>query len=346
MVKVSIIVPVYNTYNYLDECIKSIMDQTLEDIEIILVNDGSTDSSKDICEKYRELDNRIVVINKDNEGVGKARNVGIDKSSGEYIMFCDSDDYVEKTWCEEMYNLALFNKYSLVGCGYYIHSYRDKKSYIKQVSDVKYLSIENKSDIMNLYMLDISNLPVNKIFESKIIKDNNLRFDEEITLGEDLIFNLEYLKYTNEKILIVNKPLYNYIYRNRETLTTKYYINLFDIYNKLYSKLYNSMIMFNANMVKYNSIFYSSYFESLNIVLKNTFNKKSKYTLLQKIKYTKYILRSKEFNSCLSSIDLSHRSFIYKSIIKGKLSFLFYIYIKLINIRDYFKSHKIRLKTT
>lgn len=103
MPQISIIVPVYNAEKFLPQCIESLLAQTFQDIEIILVNDGSTDSSLDICEKYAKIDTRITIISKDNEGVAKARRDGIMKASAEYITFIDSDDYYEPEFCKKMF---------------------------------------------------------------------------------------------------------------------------------------------------------------------------------------------------------------------------------------------------
>ena len=104
MEKISIIVPVYNVELYLEKCIESIINQTYTNIEIILVDDGATDSSGNICDLYSKKDSRIKVIHKRNGGLSDARNVGIEKAVGQYLMFVDSDDYIDKTMCEKLYN--------------------------------------------------------------------------------------------------------------------------------------------------------------------------------------------------------------------------------------------------
>ena len=346
MPSISIIVPVYNSEKYLNKCINSILTQSFKDIELILVNDGSKDNSKDICERFVKSDDRVILINKNNEGVSAARNTGIERVNGKYIMFCDSDDDVDETWCEEMYNIAIDNEGSLIASGYYIHSYRGNKYelYTKKVHNEGLISIEEKKDIMKLYNEDLLNLPVNKIFDTKIIKENNIRFNEKISLGEDLLFNLEYLKCISGNILIINKPLYNYIYRNSISLSHKYYSNLFEIYNKLYGELYNSMLLFGADIDKYKNDFYNIYFEMLNRVLRNTFSKQSEYGIVKKIKYNKYVLNSSEFNLCTKNVDLGNYNYIYRKIIKYKSSLLLYFYMKLVNAKNYLIGLKNRRK--
>ena len=103
--KVSIIVPIYNAEKWLEKCINSIIKQLYHNIEILLVNDGSTDKSLEICQKFAKKDNRIIIIDKPNEGVSKSRNIGIEKATGEYIKFVDSDDWLEENTCEELVEL-------------------------------------------------------------------------------------------------------------------------------------------------------------------------------------------------------------------------------------------------
>ena len=110
MDKISIIVPVYNNYNFLDKCLDSIINQTYKNIEIILINDGSTDNSLKKLKKYAKVDSRIILINKKNEGVSKARNDGIKISTGKYITFVDSDDYLECDAIEKIYIALIKNK--------------------------------------------------------------------------------------------------------------------------------------------------------------------------------------------------------------------------------------------
>lgn len=145
--KVSIIVPVYNSYKYLNKCLDSIINQTFKDIEIIIVNDGSTDKSINIINDYAKKDKRIVVIDKENEGVSIARNTGIKKSKGEYITFVDSDDYLELEAIEKLYNTIISKKVDIVRSNYQVH-YKNS----------------NHIDIGNLYNLG------NKIYDNKEIR--------------------------------------------------------------------------------------------------------------------------------------------------------------------------------
>ena len=116
-IKVSVVMPVYNAEKYLAKSIESMLSQTLKEIELILVNDGSKDNSLKICEEYKNKDNRVTVINKKNEGACISRNTGIEKAKGKYIQLVDADDYIENNMLEEQYNLAEKTNAEVVMCG-------------------------------------------------------------------------------------------------------------------------------------------------------------------------------------------------------------------------------------
>lgn len=147
--KVSIIVPVYNASEYLNKCLDSIIEQTFKKLEIILVNDGSTDNSIDIINEYAKKDKRIIIIDKENEGVSIARNTGIKRSTGEYITFVDSDDYLEKDAIEKMYNIVTSKNVDIVRSNYQVH-----------------YNNTNKVDVGNLFGYE------NKVYNSKEIKND------------------------------------------------------------------------------------------------------------------------------------------------------------------------------
>lgn len=123
---ISIIVPIYNVEKYLPKCIESIINQTYTDLEILLIDDGSTDNSGLICDKYASIDNRIRVIHKKNGGLSDARNVGLDICKGKYISFIDSDDYIELTMYEKMIKIMINQKVDIVSCNYN-HIYNNNK---------------------------------------------------------------------------------------------------------------------------------------------------------------------------------------------------------------------------
>ena len=208
MKKVSIIVPVYNTAKYLNGCIKSLLHQTLEDIEIILINDGSPDESESIIKKYK--DKRIKYISKKNEGIGKTRNLGIDSATGEYISFIDSDDYIEPNFCETMYEKAIKDNCDIVICDYY----EDHFDGLKEIRFPTFLdaSLKENPNIINMVNLG----PCNKIYKRSLFKNKDNRFVENLKY-EDAPLVVKLLL-SAQKIGKVDECLAHYvIHENSET---------------------------------------------------------------------------------------------------------------------------------
>lgn len=207
MTKVSLIVPIYNSQNYLEKCIKSLISQTLKDIQIILINDGSTDNSEKIIKSFD--DERIVYISKNNEGIGKTRNLGIDKATGEFLAFVDSDDYLNEHFCEYMYQKAVNDDCDLVVCDFFEE--RNTLVGIK-FKDFKDTNLRETPELINYINLG----PCNKLYKKSLFDDKNNRFEENLKY-EDAPFVVKMLVSAN-KIGKVNDYLtYYVIHSNSET---------------------------------------------------------------------------------------------------------------------------------
>lgn len=208
--KISIIVPVYNTEHKIKKCINSIVNQEYKNIEIIIVNDGSTDNSLKICNEMANIDSRIMIINQDNLGVSAARNIALKKVTGNYVIFVDSDDYLEENSIQNIVNSL--EDYDIVSFGYrYI--YECKKINV----DFKYNDrILNQDEAIKLLLLNKIFIGAlwNKVFKRECIE--KLLFDEDIKIGEDLLFQYNALK-NSTKIKIVNKIVYNYVIYDENT---------------------------------------------------------------------------------------------------------------------------------
>ena len=221
MPKVSVIIPIYNTENYLRECLDSVISQTLSDIEIICVNDGSTDSSLNILNEYAGKDNRFKVINlKKNVGPGKARNIAFKEVSSPYVMYIDSDDWYELNACELAYNQIIQNDndFVLYRAYTYMDNTKTKKLRIERFYEIE--KYENEPhikyhDINPLYLY--STATWYKIYKTSYIKMHNLFFEEGICY-EDQLFWFK-LILCNPDFSIINKPLI--YYRQRESSITK-----------------------------------------------------------------------------------------------------------------------------
>lgn len=255
--KVSVIVPIYNSEAYLDETIKSIINQTLYEIEILLIDDGSIDNSLEICRKYEKLDKRIKVFHQKNSGASVARNTGISNASGEYVSFIDSDDTVEPTMYEELYNLARKEKdytVDIVDCGLnYVHilqgtSYPNMHNHPKNIIfNRKYILDKVIPPLINLIKDDehfIYSFTTNKLFKLSIIKKYDIKFNEKFRMWEDRPFLVEFL-YRANTIAFYDKCFYNYLGREG-SLSSKYNPNefelvleTFDRYKQLFGEIYD-----------------------------------------------------------------------------------------------------------
>ena len=208
-IKVSVIVPVYNVEKFIDKCLNSLVNQTLKEIEIIVVNDGSPDNSQKIIDKYvKKYPEKVQSFIKENGGQGSARNYGLEKANGEYIGYVDSDDFVEKDMYKKLYNKAKENNYDIVVCGNYNVSedYQNK----------------NIDTFINNYNTDLENIFFgkmavwNKIYKRDILIKNKLEFKEKVWY-EDLAFTLKAIMNSNT-FAFIDEPLYDYLIREGSTM--------------------------------------------------------------------------------------------------------------------------------
>lgn len=244
--KVSVIVPVYNVEEYLPKCLDSLINQTLSDIEIIVVNDGTKDNSQKIIDEYKKKDKRIVSIIKENGGLGSARNTGINSAKGEYIAYVDSDDWIEHDMLESMYNEAISKDLDIVICGY--------KNIYQQKTE--YINIDNRiiEDTLNNKNTKLFNTVSawSKIYKRKFLLKNKVTFVEDKVWYEDFAYSIKLLSSTN-KIGIVNKAFYNYLIRENSIMNNSKLMKNLDILlafddaisflkeNKIYNEYYSEI---------------------------------------------------------------------------------------------------------
>lgn len=208
---ISIIVPVYNSSKYLEECINSILNQTYKNLEIILVNDGSTDGSLKICEKMKEKDKRVIVINKKNTGVSDTRNVGINIAKGKYIAFVDSDDVIEDNMIFSLYNIAIEKKVDVVRCNYREYG-TSNKGKLYDIEEKKFTK-EEIENVIPYFITNIKNIPA-YVWVLLINKDKIVKFDRTLYFMEDTEFVIRLLL-NIDSIYFSSLCLYNYRYNNQ-----------------------------------------------------------------------------------------------------------------------------------
>jgi len=235
MKKISIVVPVYNGENYLGKCLESLVNQTLEEIEIIIVDDGSTDKTSNIIKKYsKKYPDKIVGLKKENGGQASARNLGLSKAKGDYILFVDSDDYISVDTCKDIYESAVSNNYDIVLFDYYIEKGKEQK--YTGVIDKK-----QSGEINNKEYLHSTPAPWNKLFRKSFLIDNGFKFPEGIVY-EDYAEIPTVILY-NPKMYYLKKAYYYYYQSDNSTMRTAVYKKKFeDIFKAsdyLFEKLKN-----------------------------------------------------------------------------------------------------------
>lgn len=301
---ISVVVPVYNIGDRLSYCLDSLLLQSYQDFEVLLIDDGSSDNSPVICDGYCVKDDRVRVIHKDNEGVSVARNTGIGHARGEYIFFVDCDDYVEQDYLSSFVRcMEDYPGYENIWCGF-----RTVSDYNKSViENVCYdsgteLSFSSRLEIMTLHEKWLDASVCNKAFKRAVLNEYGIRMEKGLSLGEDLLFNFQYLDaLENDKILVINRPLYNYTRIGSESLDNKYYPDMLGIYSHVNAGMLRYLQKWDVNageLKKYNR----ACFYKMEAVLKNTFHQSNKSSLWKKLRYNGKIMRSGLFREYFRQI--------------------------------------------
>ncbi|MBS5037704.1 MAG: glycosyltransferase family 2 protein [Fusobacterium sp.] len=250
-IKISVIVPVYNTSKFLEKCLNSIIEQNFKDIEIIIINDCSTDNSLEIINELIKTDSRIILINKEkNEGLSAARNSGIKIAKGEYVLHIDSDDWIEQNYFKNMYEYAKKNQADIVISDYYLDFNNGKIIYTYDQN--KDIELKKENYIENIFLSKSYPCVWNKLIKTELYKKNKIKHPEGIALGEDLAV-IPQLMYYSKKIIKLNKAYYHYI-QNIFSITKKYNENkIYEIYEvlKINEKFFqNKKMKLSLNLLK------------------------------------------------------------------------------------------------
>ena len=330
MCEISIIIPVYNGEKTIKRCVDSILNQTFKDLEIILVDDGSKDSSLDICNSLADENEKIKVFSQSNCGPSAARNLGIEKSNGKYIMFCDCDDTVSHEWCKNLYNKIEKNKNSMPYCGFIV---TDKFSQeIRKIENNNSNKQIEKEKFFSIDEIGLSGFVFNKIFSKDIIIKNNIKFDENIRFNEDLKFVLEYIL-NIDKVIYTNSEDY-YYHSFEDSLSKKYNEKEFDKWRLKYLEWKSYFIQVDQKNYEHNcrrcaNKYLYNFLSSLN----NTFDSRNKVRFYDRCKYNRYIIKNDVFQECLELADTSNENKLYISILKSKSYILYFSFNVMLNIR-------------
>lgn len=242
MIKVSVVVPVYKVEKYLNRCVESITNQTLKDIEIILVDDGSPDLCPVMCDEWSKRDSRIRVVHKKNGGLSSARNAGLKIAHGEYVGFVDSDDTIEEQMFEKMYNCAKKNNVDFVMSDYNRIDKTLKTRHTLAIEGGHYSPKKiNKIIFPSLIMSnELEYGPLLSVwvclYRTNFLKDNNIIFDEEVKWSEDNLFSSIVGYNANSFYYLKGEYFYNY-YKNESSITTSYLKNAWNVYKIMNKKL-------------------------------------------------------------------------------------------------------------
>ncbi len=214
-VELSIIIPIYNGQNTVEKCLNSILNQLSDESEVIMIDDGSTDKTNDICSRISEEDSRVKLIKQENSGVSIARNVGIEAASGKYIMFIDCDDIIRNGYFGAFIRaMSLVEDKTIVMSRITTHIPEDGSTVLEGV-DLETDCLLNKDKLVDIWDSHIWNAPFNKIYLRDIIQSNDIRFDKKVRMGEDWLFNNAYVRALEPtSFYIVGDVSYDYFLNN------------------------------------------------------------------------------------------------------------------------------------
>jgi len=321
---ISVIVPVYNTAKYLRRCLDSLIHQSFTDIEIIIINDGSTDNSQGILEEYAAKDSRIRVFVKENEGASQTRNFGISLSRGTYIAFVDSDDWVSTTILDTLYRCLIENQCDTVMCTY-TREYEDRS--LPKLFDLPKLTLLHGQEIQTVFcrrlvgptgpetrrpeLLNSFGLLWGKLYSGRILRHKGMRLVDltMIGSGEDLLFNIQYSFYSN-RLAILNCPLYHYWKNGADSLSSTYRKRLFEQWSRLFQmirdKLDSQSLCNEFYIALENRIALSVIDLGLNAMSRQD------APLPSRVKDVKTVLTTSPVSEALKGLDLSYFPFHWK----------------------------------
>jgi len=306
----------------LRRCFDSLLSQTFTDFELILINDGSIDKSLEILREYEAKDNRVIVVDKVNEGVSVARNTGIEIAKGEYMMFCDSDDYVEKNWVEYLLESVRLYPNALSVCDFY------------KVSDTGAISVNNSDiepqsiDVYQSFKMGLFGNPVNKIYRTSIIKTNNILFSSGIPIGEDVEFNTKYFLNCSE-LFFIGVPLYYYC-DNETSALKKYYHDLLKYHLNCFSFRYP--FIKDTELSEYCDISFGYIFP----MFENVFDSRNKESFFKKLRFNQQMIKTQAFGNMITHCSEKAMDCRTRKVLLKQNYYIYYLFSKLVHFKNKF----------
>ena len=325
MLKVSVVVPTYNQEVHLRRAIESISAQTYRNIEIIIINDGSTDSSLEICNQLANDDSRIILHDVDNAGVSAARNLGIDVATGDMLMFCDSDDITRPAWVERLVSMTREAPGSLGVVGFsrfttpaFGSMSPQKFSSDQDVATFQDVAILAPGEFYELERRGLLNSNVNKIYDLAVVRDNSLRFVDEIASGEDLLFNLGYLRVMPGSIFLSMEPLYMIRTDTEGSLSKHHGARSWELSVSLRSEIESLLDEFNGTLEPYAQEFYTVYLDLLERALADIPRQYPSEGFIERNRRGNAILASLAATTAIERADLGGRSPAYRLVLRRR----------------------------
>lgn len=337
MPKVSIIVPIYNVEKYLDRCMQSLLNQTLKDIEIIMVDDGSPDNCPKMCDEYAKKDNRIKVVHKQNAGLGLARNSGLEVATGEYVAFVDSDDYVDVSMYKKLYEMASERNTDAVFCGFRKEFSPNRFIECKECNDyIEYANNQIDDLILDFvaapphskaeYVHDMS--VWHSIYKRSIIEENKIKFiSEREYASEDIPFQIDFLKCC-KKVAFIPDIFYIYCY-NGGSLTKTFKLEKFDKVQNLLHLLQDKTAYLDKETLRAKRLFIGYIRAMIRLIVSLDLPKD------MKLEYIKKIINAsiwKDIKPFYKASFLPFHQRIMTSLIYHKCTKGVYAYAKLMNL--------------
>lgn len=329
MATISIVVPVYNVESKLNRCLISIQNQSYPDFEVLLIDDGSKDSSGLICDEFVKLDSRFKVYHTENRGVSRARNLGIEKSTGEYLTFVDSDDYIETKYLSDL--LAGINGELVISnVNYCSEDLKQKMSQEKKGTYCIMLK-EEPDQIADLLKKRKLNYVYAKLYRNDLVLDFNIRFHEDVSLGEDTMFVFDYLLHTN-KISVIDSSNYNYIKYGIGTLSSSFYWDIYSRYCMLndYLESFISTMQIDNPMIQ--EVLEIRRIESMKWSISSIRN--SQINIYEKVKLVNDILHDGKLNNAIQNKSSILDDKLYQVFASNKNAMLLLLYLRLSEVMD------------
>lgn len=314
---VSIIIPVYNVEKFLPQCLDSVVNQTYNNIEVILINDGSPDGSDAICQDYANQYNKINYIKRENAGASATRNYGIGIAKGDYIFFLDSDDYLKEDCIAIMVDAAKAGQ--LVATGYLIDDEYSRTVFAPQQNSGSYDSIKSYLLDFHKYFATKFNFSWGKVFRKDIIDQYNIRFPEDCALSEDVLFNIAYYKHCDKGVLLLEDKGYYYRQSDSSTLSKKFNPKMFEWNERAYSTIRDYLVengvMTNQNRTHfYSNVLGNLLYSTELLCLQSHVGRSEKLKLIRTYSNTIIAKEAYQFSS-----PSSKRSHLMKVLLKHRM---------------------------